>query len=109
MNILDNTDEPEEDSSEQNDEGKKKHKNGYCKNVIGYEAKKAIGLMFSHHSKYLSNKCKELGIQFRLFKRKYNKKINKLYGPVELSQLLKIDDSLSENDKKMKKLFCATF
>lgn len=43
----------------------KKNKNSTNKNILGYETKKVIKLMFSKHGNYLSRKCKEEGIGYR--------------------------------------------
>ena len=69
---------------------KKTPDKGYDKNIVGYVAKKAINLMFQNScSKKISKKCKELGISFREFKKRYKTAEDRITGPMELNKLFK--------------------
>jgi hypothetical protein len=64
--------------------------------------------MFANHTKYLSKKCKALGIKFREFKRTYKTLEGTISGPLNLEKLFDIDTH-NESQVKMNKLFTHTF
>ena len=81
---------------------------GYDKNIIGYVAKKVINMMFSKYSKQLCKKCRELGLNYKHFKKIYKTAEEKLTGPVELNKLFHFEPEDNE-EKTMKILFHRTF
>lgn len=52
-------------------EKKKSPSNSTTKNIMGYQSKKVINLMFKKHCAYITQKCKKANISFRSFKRYY--------------------------------------
>ena len=84
---------------------RKRAKNSTTKNIIGYETKKAINLMFKKHPDYVRRKCKEAKIEYRLFKKVYLSAEKKIYGPVSIDKMFD-DEGKSE---EMRSVFLKIF
>ena len=88
----------------------KPHRKGYTKNILGYEAKKAISLMFSTYSKQVSLRCRKQGISYRQFKKFYKAAEARITGPVELSKLFHVESTeRKEEEVRSKRLFARLF
>ena len=89
------TDSSEENNSEEKPKSeedcfKKGQERTYNKNIIGYQAKKIIKIMFGNQSKYLSKKCRKLGIKYKDFKKTFKAFEDDLSGPLMLTKLFEM-------------------